>query len=126
MQTLFTAPREAGPGPRLAPAASLCGWMVIDGLGDSVGSVRDLVLDLERGRVAYAVVASGGFLGVGEKLIAVPWSALKHNGRQLVLQGGRPALESGPAVDPDGWPVAPAQCWHERVHAHFRSRPYWE
>ena len=126
MQTPSTPPRRPAPGARLTPAASLCGCMVLDATGDPVGSVRDLVLDLERGCVAYAVVASGGFLGVGERLVAVPWSALEGNGTQFVLQGGRTALDGGPAVEPDGWPVTPSPCWHESVHAHFRSRPYWK
>jgi sporulation protein YlmC with PRC-barrel domain len=126
MQPLSAHVREGGPDQQLSPAASLCGWMVVDRSGETVGSIADLMLDLDCGRVAYAVVASGGFVGVGEKIFAVPWSALKSVGRHFVLQASRTALDSGPALDPEHWPAKPAKWWHEQVHAHFHSRPYWE
>jgi sporulation protein YlmC with PRC-barrel domain len=126
MLFLSAGPRADGPGLRLTPAASLCGATVVDDAGEVIGSVADLILDLDRGRLAYAVVAMGGFVGVGEKLFAVPWSALKQAGRHFILQGSRRALETGPSFDPEHPPLAAAPWWHERVHAHFRSRPYWE
>ncbi len=71
------------------PGTSLCAQTVIDEAGEVLGSIVDLLLDLERGRIAYAVVASGGFMGLGERLVAVPWNALKAEPRQFVLQGRR-------------------------------------
>jgi sporulation protein YlmC with PRC-barrel domain len=126
MPLLSTRHAGVGPGARLSPAASLCGTIVLDDGGEIVGSIADLMLDVERGRLAYAVIATGGFVGVGEKLFAVPWCALRSAGRHFVLQGSRAALESGPSFDPDHWPTRPGNWWHERVHAHYRSRPYWE
>jgi sporulation protein YlmC with PRC-barrel domain len=126
MQLLSARHARLGPGARLSPAASLCGTIVLDDGGDIVGSIADLMLDVERGRVAYAVVATGGFVGVGEKLFAVPWCALRPAGRDFVLQGSRATLEGGPSFDPEHWPTSPGTWWHERVHAHYRSRPYWE
>lgn len=118
--------RRAGPGPRLSAATSFCTRTVVDREGEVLGSISDLMLDLERGRIAYAVVATGGFMGMGERLFAVPWSALRVVGQQFVLEGKRAALETAPAFDRDHWPLAPAHCWHERIHAHYHSRPYWE
>lgn len=110
----------------LSGATSLCALAVIDSAGDVVGSIVDILLDLERGRIAYALVASGGFVGVGERLFAVPWTALQRHGTQFLLNGNRTLLESGPAFDREHWSDKPEQGWHERVHAHFRSRPFWE
>ncbi len=124
MRTVET-PR-LGPSPQLAAGTSLCARTVMSSAGDVLGSISDLMLDLECGRVAYAVIASGGFVGIGERLVAVPWSALKQVGQHFVLLGKPGALESAPAFDRDHWPVAPAPWWHERVHEHYRSRPYWE
>ena len=45
--------------------------------GENLGKIEELMLDLETGRVAYAVLSFGGFLGMGEKLFAVPFEALK-------------------------------------------------
>lgn len=116
----------AGPGTRLSAATSFLARTVVDKDGETLGSISDLMLDLERGRVAYAVVASGGIMGIGERLFAVPWSALRPVGQQFVLECTRAGLDSAPAFDRDHWPLTPAYRWHESVHAYYRSRPYWE
>lgn len=77
----------------LREAARLHGRLVLDRNGEVAGSVADVVLDLERGCIAYVAIASGGFLGVGERRFAVPWTALRAEGRHLVLATTRAALE---------------------------------
>jgi sporulation protein YlmC with PRC-barrel domain len=126
METGSVRASQAGPGSCLSAATSFLARTVVGGDGEVLGSIRDLMLDLERGRVAYAVVAIGGFVGIGERLFAVPWSALRPMGRQFVLACTRATLESAPAFDRDHWPLTPAHRWHERVHAYYHSRPYWE
>jgi sporulation protein YlmC with PRC-barrel domain len=115
-----------GPGSRLSAATSYFSRTVVDSDGEMLGSIADLMLDLERGQIAYAVVACGGIMGIGERLFAVPWRALRPLGEQFVVECQRSALESAPAFDRDHWPLTPAYPWHERVHAHYHSRPYWE
>lgn len=110
----------------LSGATSLCAQTVIDDAGEVAGSIVDLLLDLERGRIAYALVACGGFLGVGGRLFAVPWAALQRSGAHFLLNGSRALLESGPPFEHEHGSDTPAQAWHERVHAHFRSRPFWD
>ncbi|MEO8655958.1 MAG: PRC-barrel domain-containing protein [Ramlibacter sp.] len=122
---LLTARNPQG-STSLSPGTSLCAQTVVDQAGNVLGSIVDLLLDLERGRIAYAVVASGGFMGMGERLVAVPWNALKAEARQFVLQGKRSTLDSGPTFEHEQWRTAPAMRWHERVHEHFGTRPYWE
>lgn len=116
---------SAGPG-RLSAATSFWARTVVDQDGQLIGSICDLMLDSEHGRIAYAVVATGGFMGNGEMLFAVPWSALRAVGRQLVLECKCDALQSGPSFDRDHWPEAPAYRWHEWVHGYYHARPYWE
>ena len=111
---------------RHSPGTSLCTHLVVDHAGTVLGSIVDLLLDLERGRIAYAVVASGGFIGMGERLVAVPWNALKAQARQFLLQGKRSTLDSAPTFEHEQWHSVPAMRWHERVHEHFGTRPYWE
>ena len=125
MELLTASNRPAVPSS-LSPATSLCAQTVVDNAGEVVGSIVDLLLDLERGCIAYAVIASGGFVGVGERLGAVPWKALLPNNRYFVLQGSRSVLESSPEFEHEKWHRTPSRWWHERVHSHFRSRPYWE
>ncbi|SAK70196.1 PRC-barrel domain-containing protein [Caballeronia glebae] len=44
--------------------------------GEDIGKISDIMLDVRGGRFAYAVLSEGGFLGMGTKLHAIPWSAL--------------------------------------------------
>lgn len=116
---------DKGPRFRLAQGTSLCTRTVVDNVGEVLGSVADLLLDLERGCIAYVIVATGGFLGVGERLFALPWAALRADGAQLELQARRRDLEDAPVFDRKPWAQSPAASWHQRVHDYYRARPYW-
>jgi sporulation protein YlmC with PRC-barrel domain len=65
-----------GPGPDVMAAATLDGTKVVTSDGEDVGKISDIMLDVRGGRVAYAVLSEGGFLGMGSTLHAIPWSAL--------------------------------------------------
>ena len=69
--------RRHGPGPELMGAATLTGDNVVNHNDESLGDIKEIMLDMRSGRVAYAVLSFGGLLGMGDKLFAVPWSALK-------------------------------------------------
>ena len=117
---------EGGPGPRLDAATSFYARVIVDSDGEVLGSISDLILDLERGCVAYVVLSTGGFMRMGERMFAVPWRALHPVGQKFALDCKRAELETAPAFDRDHWQQAPAYWWHERVHAHYNSRPYWK
>jgi sporulation protein YlmC with PRC-barrel domain len=65
-----------GSGPDVMAAATLDGDKVITSDGEDVGKISDIMLDVRGGRTVYAVLSSGGFLGMGNTLYAIPWSAL--------------------------------------------------
>src|SRR5688572_32978390 len=67
---------RSGPGPALMGADTLVGNDVYNHKGEDLGDVKEIMLDMRTGKVAYAVLSFGGFLGMGEKLFAVPWNAL--------------------------------------------------
>jgi len=64
----------AGPGPHIMAASTLDGNKVYSADDVHVGSIKDIMLDVSTGRIAYAVLSSGGFLGMGDKLVAIPWA----------------------------------------------------
>ena len=74
---------SAGPGPEVMDAATLIGDKVVNAAGESLGEIEAIMLDVRSGRIAYAVLSFGGFLGMGSKLFAIPWNALT-----LQLQSG--------------------------------------
>lgn len=119
---------EHGPGPRLMTSSTLTGDAVVNAANEMLGTISDIMLDVESGRVAYAVMASGGFMGVGERLSAVPWSALRLDPQRrcFVLDADRNTLDKAPGFDRSRWPSEADAQWHRDVHRHYGSRPYWE
>src|SRR5687767_3366358 len=65
-----------GPGPEVMAARTLKGDKVVNMRGEDLGEIEDIMLDVQSGRIAYAVMSFGGVMGIGEKLFAIPWSAL--------------------------------------------------
>ena len=57
-------------------ASSLKGDNVVNHQGEDLGKIEEIMIDLDRGRIAFAVLSFGGFLGMGDKLFAIPWEAL--------------------------------------------------
>jgi sporulation protein YlmC with PRC-barrel domain len=77
----------------LEAATALYGCLVRDRSGQVAGSIADLIVDLRGGSIAYAVLASGGFLGVGERRFTVPWTWLRSDGAEFVLGVSRSTLD---------------------------------
>ena len=65
-----------GPGPSLMGADTLLGNDVYNKDGQDLGDIKEFMIDMKSGKVAYAVLSFGGVLGMGDKLFAVPWAAL--------------------------------------------------
>lgn len=118
----------SGPGPRLMTASTLEGDKVINRQGEDLGEIDEIMLDVPRGRIAYAVMASGGFLGMGNKLFAIPWSALTldTDNKCFVLDVDKQRLESAPGFDKDNWPSMADREFGSRIHRYYGARPYWE
>lgn len=124
------APREpaAGRSPDgdLASVNALLGDKVVSSRNEPLGTVTELVVDTALGRVAYAVVAIGGFMGVGEQLFMIPWGALVRDaaGRRFVLDADRNKLARAPQA---GLKSAGGDAqWQRELHRHYGAHPYWE
>ena len=74
--------------------------------GEDLGKIEEIMIDLDRGRVAYAVLSFGGFFGVGDKLFAIPWQAFSVDTtkKQLILNADKERLEKAPGFDKNNWP----------------------
>lgn len=109
-------------------ASSIIGTNVVNAKNDKLGDIKEVVIDPRSGRVAYAVVSFGGFLGMCEKLFAVPFSAFSFNGAktQYLLDIDKKRLESAPGFDPDHWPTMADEKWNRDVYKFYGRAPYWE
>ncbi len=117
-----------GPGPQLMSAGTLTGDKVVNTRNDALGKIEEIMLDVPSGRIAYAVMSSGGILGVGNKLFAIPWQALQLDTRNecFVLDIDTEQLENAPGFNQDHWPSMADPQWAASVHAYYGRRPYWE
>lgn len=88
-----------------AKASELIGMEVKNYQDEDLGEVQDLVVDMESGRVVQVILSSGGFLGIGSLLTAVPPGALHHDtaDQVLLLKADRAKLESSPTFDANKW-----------------------
>ncbi len=117
-----------GPGPDVMDAVSLTGDEVVNAAGDDLGKIEAIMLDVKSGRIAYAVLSFGGFLGLGSKLFAIPWPALTLDAAQkrFVLDVSRERLESAPGFDKDHWPSMADRAWATDIHEYYDIEPYWD
>lgn len=116
-----------GPGPRLMGADTLIGNDVRNHQDEDLGDIKEIMLDVPNGRIAYAVLSFGGFLGMGDKLFAVPWEALQLDTENecFVLNVEKERLENAPGFDPDRWPDMADTTWQNEVHSYYGTEPYY-
>jgi sporulation protein YlmC with PRC-barrel domain len=88
-------------------ASGILGMEVRNRENQKLGEIKDLVMDLNTGKVSYSVLAVGGFLGIGEKLIALPPGALKvaDEGEYLVLNADKAKIQAAPGFAATAWPA---------------------
>ena len=117
----------SGPGPEIMAADTLEGDKVVNRKGEELGTIEDIMIDVRRGTVAYAVMSCGGFLGLGHKLFAIPWHALTLDTHRhsFILDADKERFEKAPGFDKDHWPSMADPEWAGRVHDYYGVRPYW-
>ncbi len=117
--------REGGPGPTLMGADTLTGNDVYNKDGEDLGDVKEFMIDMATGRIEYAVLSFGGLLGMGDKLFAVPWSALALDtaNKRFTLDVLKQALEDAPGFDKDHWPSMADPTWASAVHKFYGTTP---
>jgi sporulation protein YlmC with PRC-barrel domain len=112
----------------IVPARMVIGNNVVNADYEEIGKIEDLALDASAGRIAYAVLSFGGFLGMGDKYFAVPWNAFSFNlpMSRVVLNVEKKLLEKAPGFDKDNWPNMADATWGTGIHKHYGLTPYWE
>jgi sporulation protein YlmC with PRC-barrel domain len=106
-------------------ASTIKGMGVWNLEGEHVGKIDELVIDIEKGQVVYAALSVGGFLGVGDKLFAIPW-------REFTMEVGekekffrvdvtKEKLKAAEGFDKDAWPNVADPKWREQIDRQFKS-----
>jgi sporulation protein YlmC with PRC-barrel domain len=120
--------RTVAEFPKVLSASTLKNEKVVNAAGEDLGKMAEYLIDLKSGRIAYCVLSFGGFLGMGDKLFAVPWSALTLDTEKkcFVLNVDKERLKNAPGFDKDNWPDMGTPEFGTRVHSFYNVKPYWE
>jgi hypothetical protein len=116
---------RAHPDTTLISTERVQGTDVYSPAAEKIGEIDHLMIDKASGRVTYAVMSFGGFLGLGHSHYPLPWGALKYD---TSLGGYRTSvterqLKDAPEFTDDAWS---SRDWERRVHDHYRSPYYWD
>jgi sporulation protein YlmC with PRC-barrel domain len=112
----------------IVDSSKIVGCKVENAQGENLGKIESLMLDLQGGRIAYAVLSFGGFLGMGDKLFPVPMEALhfRASDEKVTLNVDKETLKNAPGYDRDTLPNANDQAWRSSIFTHYGYTPYWE
>lgn len=117
---------ETGAARRLIAGSRVQGTAVYNRSGERLGTLEDVMLDKLSGRVAFAVLSFGGFLGIGENHHPLPWSALSYDTRLggYVVDMTPDQLENAPRLRPGDLVELEDEAYGRRVHDHYGA-PSW-
>jgi sporulation protein YlmC with PRC-barrel domain len=111
--------------PVVLSMTALTGHRVRNTAGEDLGKLEELVLDEESGRLLYGVLHTGGFLGLGNRLISIPWKRLTiqpdHKG--FILNIDKETLEHAPSFEKEYWPDMSLSEWRDTVETYFAYNP---
>jgi len=112
-----------GPGPELMGAETLIGDHVHNLQDEHIGEIKEIMLDMRSGKIAYAVMAYGGVFSLGEKLFAVPWEALTLDtiNKRFTLNIDKERIEHAPGFESDNWPNMANQAWASQIHSYYSN-----
>jgi hypothetical protein len=111
----------AGEKRRLISADKVEGTSVVNGKGDNLGHVSDIMIDKISGQVAYAVLKYGSVMGLGGKLFALPWDVLTYNTQYeaYVVDIPEDRLKNAPSFDESNPPDMADPRWSKQIRDYY-------
>lgn len=102
-------------------ATSIIGDKVVNKEQEDIGKIKDIMVNVQDGTIQYLIIEFGGFIGLGEKLFAVPFRALKLNAKEqnFTLDVEKAFLEAAPGFNPEHWPETNSHYFD--VNSHWGS-----
>ena len=102
------------------------GTSVYNNAGEKLGTVEKVMLDKISGKVAFALMSFGGFLGIGAKFHPLPWSSLKYDTVKegYVVNLDKKTLEGAPTTDAFDTPLWEDEAWNRKIYDYYKQ-PFW-
>ncbi|GAA4114392.1 PRC-barrel domain-containing protein [Aminobacter aganoensis] len=109
------------------PASRVIGTKVYNTAGESIGSIEDVMLDKTSNGIMFAVIGFGGFLGIGERYHAIPWSTLDYDKSRggYVVPFSTEQLKAAPSYSVNELTEDDGQSVRDASFQHYRVEPYW-
>lgn len=124
MQTTTTQSTTTTGANPLVSSSDVNGTAVYSRDGTHIGSIDHLMIDKQSGKVAYAVMGFGGFLGMGEEHHPIPWDKLHYDtGKDGFVTDITEAQVKGAPERHEGWHRD--RDWEQRTHDHYGATTYW-
>lgn len=110
---------------RFLSASTLVGAHVRNPQDESLGDLKDFMIDSTSGKIAYGVLSFGGVLGIGNKLFAIPWDNFRVDAEteRLILDVPKERLKDAPGFDEDHWPNFAEPTFASELRQHYATRP---
>jgi sporulation protein YlmC with PRC-barrel domain len=103
------------------------GKKVVNLAGESIGEIKEVMIDAAAGIVTYAILSFGGFLGMGDKLFAVPWGRLSYErmNNVFMMKANKELLKNAPGFDKNNWPDMSDPTRLSEIYRYYDSEPNW-
>jgi sporulation protein YlmC with PRC-barrel domain len=123
----FGTQEDTTTGEHLVASDDVVGTSVSGANGDTIGSVEKIMIDKKSGRVAYAVMNFGGFMGLGQSHYPIPWSMLRYDPDAEAYQVDltEEQLHDAPTLDASNTSSWQDRQYGSRIHDYYGATPYW-
>ncbi len=110
----------------LISASSLNGNDVKNSKGEDLGNIKDMMINPQTGEIEYYVLSFGGFMGMGDKLFAIPPETLRidRENECCSLNIDDDRLENAPGFDKDNWPNMADDAFRNQIHSYYNTDEY--
>ena len=106
------------------PASDTLGANVVNAKEEKLGKIKEIMLDVEHGRIAYVVISFSGWLGSNNKLFAVPWESLGHSRDDYILRVDKSVFDKAEDLDEGAWTLNDDKL--KAVYKRCGVEPYWK
>ena len=115
---------KVDPHLSFRPASDTLKANVVNAKDEHLGKIKEIMLDVEHGKIAYVVISSGGWLGSNNKLFAVPWESLEHSRDDYILRVDKSVFDKVEGLDEGAWTLD-----YDKLKAVYKRcgvEPYWK
>jgi len=106
------------------PASDTLKANVVNAKEEKLGKIKEIMLDVEHGKIAYVVISFSGWLGSNNKLFAVPWESLEHSREDYILRVDKSVFDKAEGLDEGAWTLD-----YDKLKAVYKRcgvQPYWK